>query len=77
MKNSKNPKHPSKNLTIINNDRIHGVIFRLKADMAVLLIIGLNGSGIVNKRYYHVSIGGIKATTISPFFAVLQELTKI
>ena len=26
--------------------------------MTVFLIKSLNGSGIVNKRYYHVSIGG-------------------
>ena len=50
-------EHLSKDLTVVYDNRIHGVIFRLQSDMSVLFIEGFNGSGIINQRYHGVPVG--------------------
>ena len=58
FKNAEYAEYFSQNLAVVYDNRVHAVIFGLEPDMTVFLIKSLNGSGIVNKRYYHVSIGG-------------------
>ena len=55
-KKTENTNDLSENLAIWNNDRIHRVILRLKADITVLLIKGLNCSGILHQRDDHLAV---------------------
>ena len=55
-KKTENTNDLSENLAIWNNDRIHRVILRLKADITVLLIKGLNSSGILHQRDDHLAV---------------------
>ena len=44
-------EHRTENLTVIDNDRIHGIILRLETDMSLLLIESLDGSGIIDQGH--------------------------
>ena len=55
-------KYFSHDLTVINDDRIHGIIFRLKSNMTFFFIESLYGFGIVNQRNYNLTISCRVAT---------------
>ena len=53
---SEHAEHSAKDLAIIHNDGIHSVILRLETDMSLLLIEGLDRSGIIDQSYHNLSV---------------------
>ena len=49
-------EHGAKDLTVIYNDRIHGIILRLETDMSFLLVECLDRSGIIDQSYHDLSV---------------------
>ena len=49
-------EHGAKDLTVIYNDRIHGIILRLETDMSLLLVECLDRSGIIDQSYHNLSV---------------------
>ena len=49
-------EHRTENLTVIDNDGIHGVVLRLETDMSLLLIESLDGSGIIDQGHNDLSV---------------------
>ena len=49
-------EHRTENLTVIDNDGIHGVVLRLETDMSLLLIESLDGSGIIDQSYHDLTV---------------------
>ena len=49
LKKAKHTKYSSQNLTILYNNRIHSVIFRLQADMTVFFVKTLYGRLVTDK----------------------------
>ena len=51
--------HNSEDRTVFNNDRIHGIVLRLETEMTVLLVEGLDRSGIVDKSYNNIAVRSV------------------
>ena len=49
-------EHSAKDLAVINDDGIHGVVLRLETDMSLLLIESLDGSGIIDQGHNDLSV---------------------
>ena len=49
-------EHGAKDLTVIYNDRIHGVVLRLETDMSLLLIESLDGGGIIDQGHNDLTV---------------------
>ena len=58
MENTENAEYFSKNLAIIYYNRLHCIVFRLKPDMAIFLIKGLNRCRIIYHGNNYFSILG-------------------
>ena len=50
-------KYSAKDLTIRHDNRLHGIIFRLKTDVVSFAIEGLDRRGIIDQSYNHIAIG--------------------
>lgn len=46
----------AKDLAVINDDGIHGVVLRLETDMSLLLVECLDRSGIINQSYDNLAV---------------------
>ena len=53
---SEHTKHSAKDLAVIDDDGIHGVILRLETDMSLLLVEGLDRSGIIDQSYDDLAV---------------------
>ena len=53
---SEHAEHSAKDLAVIDDDGIHGVILRLETDMSLFLIEGLNCSGIIDQSYDNLAV---------------------
>ena len=60
------------NLAILHDDRIHGVILRLETYMAVFLIESFDRGGIINQRYYSISVIGCLTAFYKNLIAALN-----
>lgn len=49
-------KHSAKDLAVIDDDGIHGVVLRLETDMSLLLVECLDRSGIINQSYDNLAV---------------------
>ena len=56
LEETEHSKYLPKNLAVIYNDRIHRVILRLEAIVAIFFVISLHGRGVFNQGDYDVSI---------------------
>ena len=56
LKKAKHTKYSSQNLTILYNNRIHSVIFRLQADMTVFFVKSFYSSRVINQCHNHFSV---------------------
>ena len=53
---SEHAEHSAKDLAVIDDDGIHGVILRLETDMSLLLVEGLDRSGIIDQSYDNLAV---------------------
>lgn len=53
---SEHAEHSAKDLAVIDDDGIHGVILRLETDMSLFLIEGLNCSGIIDQSNNNLAV---------------------
>ena len=53
---SEHAEHSAKDLAVIDDDGIHGVILRLETDMSRLLVEGLDRSGIIDQSYDNLAV---------------------
>ena len=53
---SEHAEHSAKDLAVIDDDGIHGVILRLETDMSLFLIEGLNCSGIIDQSNHNLTV---------------------
>ena len=49
-------EHSAKDLAVIYDDGIHGVVLRLETDMSLLLVECLDRSGIINQSYDNLAV---------------------
>ena len=49
-------EHSAKDLAVIDDDGIHGVVLRLETDMSLLLVECLDRSGIINQSYDNLAV---------------------
>jgi hypothetical protein len=50
------PVNLSEDLAVVYNDGLHGVVFRLKADVTVLFVEGFYGCRVIDEGHYHVAV---------------------
>ena len=53
---SEHAEHSAKDLAVIDDDGIHGVILRLEADMPLLLVEGLDRSGVIDQSNNNLAV---------------------
>ena len=53
---SEHAEHSAKDLAVIDDDGIHSVVLRLETDMSLLLVEGLDRSGIIDQSYDDLAV---------------------
>ena len=62
LKKAEHTKYFAENFTVIHDNGIHGIIFRLKTVMSVLLVECLNRSRIIYQSDNHITVFRISLT---------------